>query len=144
MGSRRFGYCCTSCSDWHDRSAMTELSSHSDKKLFRDTTTDSGDPPAQREPWPARKMMVATVLAACCCAAVAMGSAGVTSHVRGLKDPTDVGAVDAGIFDDDDEAPGRRLSGETVKCEDLRKKKNKCKKADNCKWDRFEKKCTDK
>merc|ERR1712151_874418 len=130
MGSRRFGYCCTSCSDWHDRSAMTELSSHSDKKLFRDTTTDSGDPPAQREPWPARKMMVATVLAACCCAAVAMGSAGVTSHMRGFKDPTDVGAVDAGIFDD--ETPGRRLS---IGCKKI-KAMGRCNAREDCTWKR--------
>merc|ERR1719254_429771 len=110
---------------------MAELSSHSDKKLFRDTTTDGGDPPAQREPWPARKLMVATVLAACCCAAVAMGSAGVTSHVRGLKDPIDVGAVDAGILDDD--TPGRRLS---VKCEDFSEQAECEIFSDVCKWKR--------
>merc|ERR1712084_182088 len=106
-------------------------------KLFRETSTDGGAPPAQREPWPARKLMVATVLAACCCAAVAMGSAGVTSHVRGLKDPTDVGAVDAGIFDDDDddETPGRRLAGGGSRPCHTFPKKSKCQRRDDrCKW----------
>merc|ERR1712187_564328 len=37
-----------------------------------------------------------------------------TSHVRGLQDPTDAGEVDAGIFDAD--MPGRRIS---TSCEEI-------------------------
>merc|ERR1712066_60611 len=112
------------------------MGSDSDKKLFRETTADAGDPPAHHEPWPARKLMVATVLAACCCAAVAMGSAGVTSQVRGLKDPTDVGAVDAEIFDDD--TPGRRLR---VRCRDIETQDECMVYSDFCKWKSDKNKC---
>merc|ERR1712060_93565 len=69
-------------------------------------------------------------LAACCCAAVAMGSAGVTSHVRGLKDPTDVLAADAGIVGD--ETLDRRLADDE-QCKDIQVE-GECEDKYRCKW----------
>merc|ERR1719291_36180 len=65
-----------------------------------------------------------------------MGSAGVTSHVRGLKDPTDVLAADAGIFDD--ETPGRRLFDPG--CSEMGKRECKAH-PDQCKWKKNRKVC---
>merc|ERR1712217_695638 len=69
-------------------------------------------------------------------AAVAMGPAGVTSHVRGLKDPIDVGADDEEIFDD--ETLGRRLSED---CRQWDGDKTRCENNALCKWKPRKQKC---
>merc|ERR1712187_882539 len=58
-----------------------------------------------------------------------------TSHVRGLQDPTDAGEVDAGIFDAD--MPGRRIS---TSCEAITVEQV-CDDEPECRWAWRKNKC---